>query len=335
MTTGARESYLLLFVPAMSRLIDSFIRFETIYQTRVWGGRLLETRFGRVLPDRDLPYGESWEVSAREEADCRVLGGSLDGRRLTELWSDRELRPVLFGANAPDTDRFPLLCKILDAREKLSLQVHPPASIAGELGGEPKTEVWYIADAGPGAMLYAGVAEGVDEARFRKALAAGEAEACVHSIPLKKGQHLFIPSGRLHAIGAGLLIYEIQQNSDTTYRVYDWNRPGIDGKPRELHVEDSLRCIDFSDVTPTMGEPDGEVLVKCDHFRLEIHRLAPGQSVKDATLGRFAILTVVSGEIGESEDRFREGDFFIVPADRGSECRAKADSEVLLTTWGA
>jgi mannose-6-phosphate isomerase len=318
----------------MSRLTDSFIRFEPIYQTRVWGGRRLEERFGRTLPDPGLPYGESWEVSAREEADSRVAGGSLRGRTLGELWADRAVKAAVFGEDAPATERFPLLCKILDARETLSIQVHPPASIAADLGGEPKTEVWYIADAEPGATLYVGVREGVDEARFREALETGAAESCVNAVPVAKGQHLFIPSGRLHAIGAGLLIYEIQQNSDTTYRVYDWNRPGIDGKPRALHVEESLRCIDFSDVTPSLDEARGETLVDCEHFRLEKHRLAPGASVDGITRGRFAILTVIGGGLEAGADRFREGDFFLVPPGGGHDCRAAGECELLLTTWG-
>lgn len=318
----------------MPSLPDSFIRFEPIYQTRVWGGRRLEDRFGRTLPDPGLPYGESWEVSAREEADSRVVGGSLDGRTLSELWADPVLRPAVFGGDAPETERFPLLCKILDARETLSIQVHPPASIATEMGGEPKTEVWYIADAEPGAKLYVGVCEGVDEARFRRALETGDVESCVHAVPVAKGQHLFIPSGRLHAIGAGLLIYEIQQNSDTTYRVYDWNRPGIDGKPRALHVEESLRCIDFTDVAPSLDEARGETLVDCEHFRLEKHRLAPGASVDGITRGRFAILTVVGGELKAGADHFREGDFFLVPPGGGHDCRAAGECELLLTTWG-
>ncbi len=318
----------------MSPLPDSFIRFEPIYQTRVWGGRLLETRFGRALPDPDLPYGESWEVSARAEADCRVAGGSLAGRRLSELWADRTLRRAIFGGDAPEAERFPLLCKILDARDRLSLQVHPPASVAKELGGEPKTEVWYIADAAPGAKLYVGVIEGIDEAGFRAAVAAGEAERCVHALPVAKGQHLFIPSGRLHAIGAGLLIYEIQQSSDTTYRVYDWNRPGIDGQPRALHVEESLRCIDFSDVAPAMEEERDGLLVACEHFQLERNRLADAAPVTELTRGRFAILTVVAGELAAGEERFRAGDFLMVPQGGGEACRAKGDCALLLTTWG-
>jgi mannose-6-phosphate isomerase len=177
----------------MSALPDSFIRFEPIYQTRVWGGRLLAERFGRDLPDPELPFGESWEISARAEADSRVVGGSLDGRRLTELWSDRELRSVLFGEEAPEVGNFPLLFKILDARDTLSIQVHPPASVAADLGGEPKTEVWYIADAAPGRMLYVGVKEEVDEARFREALIRGEAESCVHAVPVKKGTASLYP----------------------------------------------------------------------------------------------------------------------------------------------
>jgi mannose-6-phosphate isomerase len=317
----------------MSALLDSFIRFEPIYQTRVWGGRLLAERFGRDLPDPELPFGESWEISARAEADSRVVGGSLDGRCLTDLWSDRELRSVLFGEEAPEVGSFPLLFKILDARDTLSIQVHPPASVAADLGGEPKTEVWYIADAAPEAKLYVGVKEEVDEARFREALIRGEAESCVHAVPVKKGQHLFIPSGRLHAIGAGLLIYEIQQNSDTTYRVYDWNRPGIDGRPRELHVEESLRCIDFSDVTPGMDEPDGTLLVSCEHFRLERHALVAGATLDEVTQGRFAIITVVSGEITDGDSVFSEGDFFLVPSGGGAGLHATGGAEVLLTTW--
>lgn len=313
---------------------DSFIRFEPIYQTRVWGGRLLESRFGRRLPDPSLPYGESWEVSARPEADSRVVGGTFEGKTLTELWRDPALKPLIFGADAPADEAFPLLFKILDAREDLSIQVHPPQSVAASLGGEPKTEVWYIADAAPGAKLYVGVREGVDAERFREALVAGTVADCVNAIPVEAGQHLFIPSGRLHAIGGGLLIYEIQQNSDTTYRVFDWNRVGIDGKPRDLHVEESMRCIDFEDCEPGMDNPAGPLLVNCEHFRLERHELAAGDPLAKAVRGRFAIVAVVSGSAGNETTRFGEGDFFLVPAGGGEGLTMIEPGAVLVTGWG-
>jgi mannose-6-phosphate isomerase len=286
------------------------------------------------LPDETSLFGEAWEISAREEADSVVVGGTYAGRTLTALWSDPALRSAIFGEKAPEEERFPLLCKILDARDRLSIQVHPPADLAEQLGGEPKAEVWYIAEADPGAKLYVGVRHGVDEECFREALETGRAERCVHTIPVEKGEHIFIPGGRLHAIGAGLLIYEIQQNSDTTYRVYDWNRPGIDGKPRQLHVEESIKCIDFEDIEPEMDESGEGLLVECDYFRLEAHDLVPGESLLARTRGRFAVITVVDGEIYEGGTIFRTGDFFIVPAGtEGDGLVAENEAEILLTTW--
>lgn len=320
--------------PAMSAFPDSFIRFEPIYQTRVWGGRLLESRFGRRLPDPALPYGESWEISARPEADSRVIGGTFEGRTLTELWRDPALKPLIFGDEAPGDEAFPLLFKILDAREDLSIQVHPPQEVAASLGGEPKTEIWYIADAAPGAKLYVGVREGVDADQFRKALESGTVADCVHAIPVTAGQHLFIPSGRLHAIGGGLLIYEIQQNSDTTYRVFDWNRVGIDGKPRDLHVEESMCCIDFDDCEPGMDEAADGLLVNCEHFRLEKQDLAAGEPLAKATRQRFSIVTVVSGVVGNETTRFSEGDFFLIPVGGGEGLTMIEPGSVLVTGWG-
>ncbi len=318
----------------MSVSIPSCIRFTPVYQTRVWGGRLLETRLGRELPDSEFPYGESWDVSAREEADCEVSAGSLQGKRLSELWSDRTLRSVIFGEKAPESDRFPLLCKILDARERLSIQVHPPAELAKELGGDSKTEVWYIAEAKPGAVLYVGLKGGVDQVAFRRALETGDVEYCVHSLPVSAGQFIFIPSGRLHAIGAGLMIYEIQQNSDTTYRVFDWNRVGIDGRPRTLHIEESLRCIDFSDVEPEMDRIDGNVIVDCEYFRLEKHLIHSGESIAQAIQKRFAILTIISGSVTGADTLMKEGDFAIIPVGSNADLIADGDTEILITTWG-
>ncbi|NNE90781.1 MAG: class I mannose-6-phosphate isomerase [Verrucomicrobiales bacterium] len=304
------------------------LQFQPVYQTRVWGGRELETTFRRDLPNTDQPFGESWEISAREEADSEVISdGPFQGKRLTELWAEN--RTEIFGKLAPNSKRFPLLCKILDARQRLSIQVHPPAEIASELGGEPKSETWFIADAEPGAEIYVGIREGVSRSDFETALRDGTVEDCVHRIPVSPGQHIFIPSGRLHAIGAGIVIYEIQQNSDTTFRVFDWNRVGLDGKPRDLHIEESLRCIDFSDIGPGMDSADRTLLCECDYFRMERHSISPESPLSTVTAGRFSIVTIISGELGA----FGKGDFFLVAAGSDSVEELSGNANILATTW--
>ena len=245
------------------------ICFEPSYHTRVWGGRRLETTLGRVLPDAQ-PYGESWELADRPDCQSLVATGPLAGRTLNELW--RQHRRAVFGeqlANHPGP-RFPLLIKVLDSAGDLSIQVHPPAAIAPTLGGEPKSEMWYFVGVEPGAQLYAGLRRGVTRGEFARALEAGTLAECVHSLEPARGDSLMVPSGRLHALGAGLLVLEIQQNSDTTYRVFDWNRAGLDGRPRQLHVEESLQCIDFADFEPRLHPAAaGNPLAACDHFRVD------------------------------------------------------------------
>ena len=206
---------------------------------RVWGGRRLAERLGKPLPP-GVPIGESWELVDREDAQSVVDTGEHAGITLHELWTEH--REAVFG-EIPDSPRFPLLAKILDARETLSVQVHPPAAVAPELGGEPKTEMWYLIEAEEGAELFAGFRPGVDRRQFESALGNGDVADLLHRVPVRAGDALFIPSGRCHAIGAGCLIVEIQQNSDTTYRVFDWNRVGLDGKPRALHIESSRRPL--------------------------------------------------------------------------------------------
>ena len=195
--------------------------------------------------------------------------------------------------------------------------------------------MWYIAHAEPGAELYVGVKNGVTPGSFRAALAEGTVADQVHAIPVTAGDHLFIPSGRLHAIGEGLLIFEIQQNSDTTYRVFDWNRLGMDGSPRELHVEESMRCIDFSDVEPAVDTANGVILCGCDHFLIERHEIPRNESLENAVGSRFAIITVVNGTVSCEGATFGEGDFFLVPAESDKESlHAGANgASVLLTSW--
>jgi len=223
------------------------LTFKPIFMERVWGGRKLQTLFDKPLPP-DVPIGESWEISDRPEAVSVILNGPWKGRDLR--WLMQHHQSGLLGPVPPCGDRFPLLVKILDASKDLSVQVHPPEAATVRLGGEPKSEMWLIAQSEPGALLYAGLKRGTDRKAFEQHLRQGTVADCLHALEAKPGDALFLPSGRIHAVGGGYLIFEVQQNSDTTFRVFDWNRPGLDGKPRALHVEASLASIDFSDHEP-------------------------------------------------------------------------------------
>jgi mannose-6-phosphate isomerase len=277
------------------------ITFQPLYQERVWGGRELERVYGRKLPTAETPFGESWELVDRDPEQAVVDQGDFAGQSLHELWTTR--REELFGADLEPSPRFPILIKILDARDDLSIQVHPPAELAEALGGEPKTEMWYIADCEPGATLYVGLKHGVTRGDFEQAIHAGTVADCVHAVKPQPGESIFIRSGRIHAIGAGFLIFEIQQNSDTTYRVFDWNRHGLDGKPRALHVAESLASIDFHDYEPTMdAAPDG-VLAACEYFRVTKRELLAGERIGNPQPERFSIMTVVSGTLQSAGGR--------------------------------
>ncbi len=319
--------------PAAPALTQPLV-FEPLFMERVWGGRKLEQLYHKKLPP-GARVGESWEIVDREEAQSVVHAGPLRGTTLHELWTNH--RTEIFGAGVGDgAERFPLLVKILDAQEKLSLQVHPPPAVAAELGGEPKTEMWYLAHAEAGAELYAGLAERTDRAHFEEAIHEGRAAGLVHRLPVETGDTLFIPSGRIHAVGAGCLIVEIQQNSDTTYRVLDWNRAGLDGKPRALHIDQSLQSTDFDDVCPSPQPPVfgvGGTLVDCPFFRVEKWNLDGPRTALENTGGRFAIFTCLEGEVECAGLRFKPGSFFLVPAGlTTAEVRpAAAGTEVLRT----
>ena len=299
------------------------ITFSPLYMTRVWGGRSMESVYQRQLPD-EQPYGESWEMSDREDEQSIVNHGPLAGKSLNDLWINH--REEIFGSGLTG-ERFPLLIKILDARDDLSIQVHPPVEMAKELGGDAKTEMWYIADCNPGAKLYVGFKKGVTKEDFAASLQDGSVANKVHAIEPKKDQSIFIPSGRLHAIGAGFLIYEIQQNSDTTYRVFDWNRLGLDGTPRDLHVEQSMKSIDFNDREPGMDIPDGETIAACSYFIID--QLEGKTSIGSGD--HFSILTVVRGTLTSPRGRiFSAGDFLLHPRE-GNPLSASSDAKILRT----
>ena len=276
---------------------------------RIWGGRRLESLYGKRLPPA-ARIGESWEIVDRPEAQSVVDDGLFRGLTLHALW--REHRQEIFGS-VPDTTRFPILAKLLDAQENLSLQVHPPPAIAQELGGEPKSEFWYIVDAAPKAEIFAGLKKGSTRGAFVKALKEARVLSHAHQISVETGDAIFLPSGRLHAVGAGNVIAEIQQNSDTTYRIFDWDRVQKGGPAREMHIAEALQCIDFSDREPSLLKQEGELLVRQPFFEIEKWLLQEEREI--APSGRFAIVVCLTGGIECAGSRFKPGDFFVVPAE--------------------
>ena len=314
------------------------LTFQPIFKERIWGGRKLERLYGKKIP-AGKPIGEAWEISDRPGDASVITNGPLAGKNLRWLMQHHAAE-ILGGAKPAADGRFPLLCKILDAREKLSLQVHPPASNSAELNGEPKTEMWFIADAAPDASLYVGLKNGVTRAEFEKKIADGSVADCFHRIPVKAGDTMFLPSGRVHAIGDGLVIFEIQQNSDTTYRVFDWNRTGLDGQPRELHLAQSLASIDFADFEPKLVETKfagNEIkirsLVNDPLFNVETWKLNSGASglLKSRKL---QIIAAVSGAVEIKSSltsvNLAAGDFCLLPASlERTEIVAKSEAALL------
>jgi mannose-6-phosphate isomerase len=213
------------------------LTFQPVFKRYLWGGRRLGTVLGKPIGDGD-DYAESWEVADHEHGQSIVANGPLAGTALHELVISRGRE--LLGRHAPQP-RFPLLFKFLDCQRDLSLQVHPSDAAAARLDPPDlgKTEAWVILDARPGSRVFAGLKQGCDPASLEGAVRTGRVDQCLHSFEAHPGQCIFIPAGTVHALGAGLLVAEIQQASDTTYRLYDWGRLGPDGQPRKLHID---RC---------------------------------------------------------------------------------------------
>jgi len=298
------------------------LTFRPIFKERVWGGRNLERLYQKPIPSTQ-PIGESWEITDRPDAVSEIAQGPLAGKSLR--WLMEAHRQDVLGSPGKAGAPFPLLIKILDAQETLSVQVHPPATVAAQLGGEPKTEMWYIADATPKAELFVGLKRGVTREAFEQRLKDGSVMECLHRIPVRAGDAMFLPSGRLHAIGAGNVIFEVQQNSDTTYRVFDWNRLGLDGKPRELHVAPALASINFNDPEPSLISSKYSrnetfkvrYLVEDPLFRVDACQVRRGQRfyLRSASL---QILGLLRGRMAvthaETTLALKAGEFCLLPA---------------------
>ena len=306
--------------------------FLPVYQTRVWGGRAIETRLGRSLPGNEL-IGESWELVDRPEAQSVVAGGSLDGLTLRE--AIRTNAPAILGPKWDPALPFPILVKWLDCRERLSLQVHPPKPVAARLNGQSKTENWFIAGCEPGAAVLVGLTPGVSREQFRAAIEAGALESCVRRAVVSPGDSVLVESGTVHAIDAGNLILEVQENSDTTYRVYDWGRVGLDGKPRQLHVRESLESIDFDSPAPEVVRASSEpaILAKSAEFVLRRVPVTRGSSIEFRAGEQCRLLHLVEGrlEFGDTGVRARRGDNLLIPFETEGSFRATEDALALVT----
>ena len=303
--------------------------FSPFARPQVWGGRLLADRLNKSLPAG--VFGESWELSDHPLHVSRVKSGPLAGVSLHELWETRRKELVgdqsVWQQRRVPGDRFPLLIKFLDCHELLSVQVHPSDALAAQWAPQEagKTEAWVVLDASPKGRIYGGFRAGVTPAELERRLDDGTVAECLHEIIPQVGGVYFLPAGTIHAVGGGVLMAEVQQNSDATFRLFDWNRLGLDGRPRELHREASLACIDWtqgplSAARPQLVESAGspyESLVKCPFFELQRVRLN-GKS-PNADIGRLSIWMLVSGTAtlcsGSERHALVSGDTLVLPAE--------------------
>ena len=315
------------------------LRFQPLLKRYLWGGRRLETQLGKTLGDGD-DYAESWELVDHGADQSVVLAGSLCGTTLHSLV--REQGRDLLGRHFPQ-EGFPLLWKFLDAHKVLSVQVHPDDSLAAKLDppDRGKTEAWLVLAAEPGSLLYAGLEPGVDRTTLERAIAEGTCPSCLHRIEPAVGDCFYIPAGTVHALGAGLLVAEIQQASDTTYRLFDWDRIGTDGKKRPLHIEAGLEAVDFSSgpVEPQIpnptDRPGAECLIDGEKFRLD--RLLASEPLVIGGDERCHILVNLRDPVyvaGDAVDRpLSRGEVMLLPASLGEVAINPAGDAILLDAY--
>ncbi|HEG43691.1 MAG TPA: mannose-6-phosphate isomerase [Phycisphaerales bacterium] len=307
------------------------LKFEAIFKERIWGGQALREVFGKDLP-AGKSIGESWELADLPDDKSVIVNGPLAGKNIAEAIA--ECGAAITGKD-DYTPPLPLLIKILDAQTKLSVQVHPDEATCARTGkGDPKTECWYIIEANEGAAIYKGLKAGTTRQKFAAAIENGTCAELLERIEVTPGECHFLPSGTAHAIGEGLLIAEIQQPSDTTYRVFDWNRVGDDGKPRQLHVADALESIHFDPSGDDLSIRSDGRLVDADEFKVD---KATGQAGSESMLtsGEMKVFMIISGtgtitcEDVEDVD-FAKGDTLLIPAQFEGAMAFAADTVYLI-----
>lgn len=323
--------------------------FKPVLKDYIWGGRALAA-LGRDLPS-DGVIAESWEIAAHADGTTAVSNGRFANQPLTAVQA--ELGEQLIGTRsawAAERGKFPLLIKLLDANRPLSVQVHPNDAYALEHEGNElgKTEMWVVLHAEPDAQVILGVKAGTTKAMFKEGIENGRLEPHLHYLPVKTGDHICVPAGSLHAIMGGLLIAEIQQNSNTTYRVYDWNRMGHDGKPRPLHVERALDVINFEQVEPAIcpptaiAEADGvrhSLLCETPYFMTERVEMETGAVFNGRCDGStFEIWGTITGEVAVADAQGNKVEltavnFTLLPAALGDFSVRTVTNATLLRTY--
>ncbi len=308
------------------------MKFEPIYKERIWGGKMLREVFGRKTP-RGKRIGESWELADLLQDKSKIANGELAGQSLEA--AIRQYPEEITGKK-DFTLPFPILIKFLDCGDVLSVQVHPDSDTCRRMGkGDFKTECWYIIKVKPGAVIYKGLQPGVTREKFARAVKDGTVEGLLNKVEVKPGECHYLPAGTAHAIGAGLLIAEIQTPSDTTYRVFDWNRLDEKGKPRPLHIDEALESIHFDSSGDNLAVTTVGRLVDSDYFKVDKGHQARGCEML-LSRGRMRTLIILSGfgTIKENNNtvEFKAGETILIPAGFEGVMKFSAESEYLTVT---
>ena len=288
------------------------LKLKPALKDYLWGGTRLKTEY-KMESDLEK-VAEAWVLSTHKDGEGVVLNGELAGKTLTEAVA--AFGEDALGENGKKFSYFPILIKLIDAKDDLSVQVHPDDEYALRVEGEyGKTEMWYIVDCEPGATLYYGFKEEITKDEFRAKIADNTITDVLNKVPVKKGDVYFIPSGTIHAIGSGILIAEIQQNSNTTYRVSDYGRLGADGKPRPLHIDKAVEVTSLTPPPVQAGLPEG-TLAECEYFNVKLYNTNNVKKI-NVDASSFSAILCLDGEVTFDGVTLKKGDSAFIPANRG------------------